>query len=190
MLRHAFLSGAAFVLLACSTSVVFTEGNGSGGAGGSSSSSTASSTAATGGNCDCGIGAYLPVCGVDGVTYDAACGRECVPVEIACEGECPCNQCALIETEYLQVLAAAKACSPMLTVEQCTMLVEEKLTCPCGGTYVNPNNREVSKLFELREQFFGLGCNELVGCPDILCTSPEGAGCDGASASCIDLIAQ
>jgi hypothetical protein len=40
--------------------------------------------------CDCQLGAYVPACGVDGITYDAACGRECVPVEILCMAECPC----------------------------------------------------------------------------------------------------
>jgi hypothetical protein len=40
--------------------------------------------------CACARGAYVPVCGVDGVTYDSACGIECVPVDVACEGECPC----------------------------------------------------------------------------------------------------
>jgi hypothetical protein len=44
-------------------------------------------------DCDCALGAYVPVCGVDGQTYDAACGRECVPVSIACDGECPCTDC-------------------------------------------------------------------------------------------------
>lgn len=44
-------------------------------------------------NCDCALGAYVPVCGIDGQTYDATCGRECVPVAIACNGECPCSDC-------------------------------------------------------------------------------------------------
>ena len=41
-------------------------------------------------DCDCALGAYIPVCGTNGVTYDSTCGRVCVPAEIACAGECPC----------------------------------------------------------------------------------------------------
>jgi len=46
-------------------------------------------------DCDCMLGAYLPVCGVDGETYDATCGRECVEVQIACSGPCPCTDCTV-----------------------------------------------------------------------------------------------
>ena len=41
-------------------------------------------------NCECPLPAYIPVCGVDGQTYNAVCSMACIPVEIACDGECPC----------------------------------------------------------------------------------------------------
>ncbi len=42
-------------------------------------------------DCQCLVGAYVPLCGQDGVTYDAACGRACVTAPIACDGQCPCK---------------------------------------------------------------------------------------------------
>lgn len=49
-------------------------------------------SSADGANCNCANGAYVPVCGVDGMTYDATCGTSCVAVDIACDGACPCAQ--------------------------------------------------------------------------------------------------
>lgn len=49
-------------------------------------------------DCNCQLGAYVPVCGVDEMTYDATCGAECVPVEIECMGECPCNASTSVGT--------------------------------------------------------------------------------------------
>ncbi|MCA9708763.1 MAG: hypothetical protein KDK70_23150 [Myxococcales bacterium] len=43
-------------------------------------------------DCDCMLGAYVPACGVDGMTYDATCGLECVPVDVLCMAECPCPE--------------------------------------------------------------------------------------------------
>ncbi|MFZ5892738.1 MAG: hypothetical protein ACOY0T_16890 [Myxococcota bacterium] len=61
--------------------------NSSGGAG-----AAGEAGAGSGGATDCGCvrGAYIPVCGVDGMTHDATCGDVCVPVAIACRGQCPC----------------------------------------------------------------------------------------------------
>lgn len=42
-------------------------------------------------DCACVLGGFAPVCGFDGLEYDAICGRVCVDVEIECEGQCPCE---------------------------------------------------------------------------------------------------
>ena len=64
-----------------------TGGSSGGGTGGGGSGGTGGG----GSDCDCTLGGYEPVCGVDGDTYDAICGADCVPVDIACLGECPCD---------------------------------------------------------------------------------------------------
>ena len=67
--------------------------SGSGGQGASAGSGSAGRDAGrtdSGVDCNCGKGAFTPVCGVDGRTHDATCGISCVPVDIACLGQCPC----------------------------------------------------------------------------------------------------
>jgi len=63
---------------------------GGSGVGGSAAGATGTSGSSAN-NCNCLRGAYLPVCGADGNTYDAVCGMDCVPVEISCQGACPCG---------------------------------------------------------------------------------------------------
>jgi hypothetical protein len=93
------LLAAEFV--GCSGSAMPAEGSGGstagvgGGSAGTSSAQGGTHTgglAGTGGSVDCGCvrGAYVPVCGVDGQTYDATCGDACVPVAIQCRTQCPC----------------------------------------------------------------------------------------------------
>lgn len=121
------------------------------------------------------------------MTYDAACGRECVPVPIACQGECPCDECALIEQEYLKTVAQAKACMPRWQVVQCDLLVDEELSCPCTGTFVSTHNsHEVAKLEALKNEFLQKGCHENVACDLVVCEQFQEARCDGMSSSCVD----
>jgi hydroxyacylglutathione hydrolase len=40
---------------------------------------------------NCGCLATQPVCGIDGMSYDAGCGVQCVPVQIVCMSQCPCG---------------------------------------------------------------------------------------------------
>src|SRR5262245_34157940 len=115
MLRSALVCPVVVAVAACSSSVVFDEGSG----GATGSTTSAQTSTGSGDDCACAKGAYVPVCGEDGMTYDAACGRHCVPVPIACQGECPCDECALIEQEYLKTVAEAKACMPRWQVVQC-----------------------------------------------------------------------
>ena len=62
------------------------------GLGGAGSQTGGSATTGTGGvDCSCVRGAYVPVCGTNGVTYDATCGDSCVPVAIECRHQCPCT---------------------------------------------------------------------------------------------------
>jgi hypothetical protein len=67
---------------------------GDGGPSGAAAGGAAAGDTASGGSggvdCQCARGGHFPVCGVDGVTYEAICGIACVPVDIACEGNCPC----------------------------------------------------------------------------------------------------
>jgi hypothetical protein len=91
-------------------------------------------------DCGCALGAYFPVCGVDGQSYDATCGNECVPMEIACTGECPC------EAGYCA--AACTGAAPDQEVVDACQAIGEQAACqsyesggfPTGCRWVTPSN--------------------------------------------------
>lgn len=177
--------------LACGSDAPQFPGSGGGGTGGTA---TGSGGGTGGGDpCDCGDDGYIPVCGEDGMTYDAVCGEACVPVPIDCDGECPCNAttCADLETQYADALAKAKECSPMLPVEQCLSKANDALACPCP-TFVNEGDGK-QQMDQLQQQWDALDCGMLVNCPEIACPEPAAAQCtpssNGTGGVCSDLFA-
>lgn len=72
-------------------------------------------------NCECVLGAYVPVCGVDGETYDATCGDECVSVAIACRGQCPCaaGTCDVQCTGAAPEQTVVDACRAITEMTEC-----------------------------------------------------------------------
>ena len=188
--------------VACGTDVAEFPGSGGGGTGGTATGSGGNAggggnSGGGGGNvgggdpCDCRVGAYVPVCGEDGMTYDAACGEQCVPVPIECDGACPCNAqaCADLETQYAAALAEAKQCSPQLPVEQCLSTADDALACPCPTTVNKGPGTE--KMDQLREQWNNLGCGDVIDCPEIACPEPAAGQCvpnpNGPNGVCSDL---
>ena len=195
-LRFLFSAAAIAAALGCSDNVESDPGGsggatGSQGAGGSPGAGGDTGVGGTGGDpCDCDLGAYVPVCGVDGMTYDATCGTECVPVDVACQGECPCADpdCDALQQQYAEQLALAKACNPAVSVEQCTQTVGSDLACQCP-TYVNGANAEaLSALAALVTQWNAAGCGD--GLPPCSCANPVGGFCQPdatrTSGSCVD----
>jgi hypothetical protein len=80
-----------FVMIGCAGTPEPTTGNGGASNAGGAGTIGGSSSSGGSANCNCLNGAYNPVCGVNGTTYDAHCGDVCVPVAIACQGACPCT---------------------------------------------------------------------------------------------------
>ena len=191
----ASLSLAILCVAAVACGEVFVDFPGEGGGGQGASAGNGGNGASGGGrNCDCEVGADVPVCGVDGITYDAACGEACVPVAIACQGGCPCNQdrCAELEIEYQSAIERAKACSPLLPVVQCEVEVGNHLACPCTTRVDQSNVGAIEDLDNLREEWDMLACAANIGCPDEECPTVSGGECTAAAGDageCKDLFA-
>lgn len=164
-------------------------GSSSGGSSSGGSSSGGSSAGASSGvDCNCMLGAYFPVCGEDGNTYDATCGTECVNQPIDCLGECPCTDCNSLAFDYGEQLAQAKACDPSVDDVVCTATVTSALACGCP-TSVNPDNMAaIAALEQIQKQWNGMGCGAAILCPAIACIAPESGLCEplGDYGTCTD----
>jgi hypothetical protein len=89
--------------------------------------------------CACNLPVILPICGVDGVTYDA-CERECISVEIACEEECPCGSsyCAVACTGAAPDQEVVDACQAI--GEQAACQSYESAGFPTSCRWVTPSS--------------------------------------------------
>ena len=153
---------------------------GSSGRGDALSPSDATGTGDVATNCACGRGAYVPVCGVDGKTYDSACGISCVPVSVACTGQCPCPDAGATGVDAKVVPRSCHVNSDCGSGQVCfVVLVGPAMTCStsAGGTCVNKTAAPCG-------QAIGSGCPCLDN-EQIECNTNIGAYCagtDGAQA--------
>jgi hypothetical protein len=93
------------------------------------------------------------------------------------------DPCDALPVQYAQALATAHSCNPAIDSPQCTLVVDDKLDCPCS-TYVNPDNVEaVAQLGTLQSEWQVAHCT--TGCPPISCPVLQGAGC-AADGQCTD----
>jgi hypothetical protein len=126
---------ATAVAAGCGSSGSSTGSGGAASGGGGSGGSGGSATGGTGGvDCNCTLGAYVAVCGVDGKTYDATCGTVCVPVQIACSGECPCPDAGTPSCGDAGFCLQGAACVEVHYAPNCTPLSDVDAGCPTGQT--------------------------------------------------------
>lgn len=134
----------------------------------------------TGADCNCPDAAYVPVCGVDGMTHDAACGVECVGVEIECMGECPCAASTGSTTSTTETTGDATSSGSTTSMAETTMGVDP-CDCQVGAYYpvcgVDGMTYDASCGIECVEveilcEGFECPCPELA-CGDMMCEATE-----------------
>ena len=104
-------------------------------------------------------------------------------------GDALVADCKTMEKTYAAALATARVCYPALPTIQCTLVVDDELSCPCT-TYVDKAHAlEITLMADLKVQWAKLGCSKGVICPTVACKIPSGADCvasSGTSGTCVD----
>ncbi len=96
------------------------------------------------------------------------------------------QSCQELEGPYANALDAAKQCDSLINAVQCTMLMPNRVVCPCD-TYVNPSNDEaIEVLTALLEAAIDMGC---ACAADYDCPPLQAGGCasdSGEVDTCVD----
>lgn len=125
----------------------------------------------------------------EGEDCDIECSMTCKPVQPDPPPPPPTDPvCNTIIQDYAAAVQEAKACNPLVFMQQCTVTVDSHLICGCP-TYVNPSNTAaLSKIKQLEQQFLALPCPipeyACAGCVAVSSAtcSPDASG----QGSCID----
>jgi hypothetical protein len=76
-------------------------------------------------------------------------------------GECvEPPSCEEIDAVYREAIEQARACKALQPSQQCNLVVEDSLLCPCK-IHVNKNNATVNELDQIRKTFFDVGCQPI-----------------------------
>jgi hypothetical protein len=102
---------------------------------------------------------YAPVCGCDNKTYDNSCYAASAGVTVAKAGACQsAKTCDQLNQDYVAAVEQARACSPMLPVVQCQLLVDNALHCACPIYVEQGNSAALAQMAKAKQQFFAQGC--------------------------------
>ena len=96
--------------------------------------------------------------------------------------------CQSLIADYATAFEAARTCSPLLTIVQCTHLASPSLQCPNCTVHIN----DTTRLDQIRAAFQARTDCLFAPCPAILCINPGTSGAcvasdSGPAGQCVDV---